>query len=68
LFNRNAETGGLNYYVNGFNLGQFTTATIMLNVLYGAQGSDLQSVNNKLTDIKAVFTTLLPQESKFFSI
>ena len=40
----------LSYYVNGFNLGQYTPATIMLNVLYGAtQGVDLQSVNNKVT-------------------
>jgi hypothetical protein len=37
LFGRDAEAGGLNYYVNGFNLGQFTAATIMLNVLYAAQ-------------------------------
>lgn len=48
LFGRNAEIEGLNYYVNGFNLGQFTPATIMLNVLHGAQNEDLQSINNKL--------------------
>jgi len=49
LFGRDAETAGLEYFVNGFNAGQFTAATIMLNVLYGAQNEDLQSVNNKLT-------------------
>ncbi len=49
LFNRHAEAGGLNYYVNGFNSGQFTAATIMLNVLNGAQNQDLLSVNNKVT-------------------
>jgi hypothetical protein len=49
LFNRAPAQAGLNYYVNGFNLGWFTPATIMLNVLDGAQNEDLQSVNNKLT-------------------
>lgn len=48
LFGRDAETGGRDYYVSGFNSGRFTPATIMLNVLYGAQNEDLQSVNNKL--------------------
>jgi len=49
LFNRAPAQGGLNYYVNGFNSGWFTPATIMLNVLDGATGKDLQSVNNKVT-------------------
>ena len=49
LFNRPPAQAGLNYYVNGFNSGQFTAATIMLNVLDGATGTDLQSVNNKVT-------------------
>jgi len=48
LFNRAPAQGGLNYYVNGFNSGWFTPATIMLNVLDGATGKDLQSVNNKV--------------------
>ncbi len=49
LFGRDAEAGGLNYYVNGFNTGKFTAATIMLNILNGAQGEDLLTVNNKVT-------------------
>ncbi len=36
LFDRDAEQVGLNWYVDGFNSGQYTAATIMLNVLYGA--------------------------------
>jgi hypothetical protein len=48
LFNRPAEAGGMAYYINGFNSGQFTAATIMLNVLNGAQNQDLMSINNKL--------------------
>ncbi len=60
LFARDAEAGGLNYYVNGFNMGQFTPATIMLNVLYGAQNEDLQSVNNKLTAANLFTMTIDP--------
>lgn len=48
LFNRDAESGGLNFYVNGYNTGQYTAATIMLNVLNGAQNQDLQRISNKL--------------------
>jgi hypothetical protein len=60
LFGRDAEAEGLNYYVNGFNLGQFTAATIMLNVLYGAQNEDLQSVNNKVTAANLFTWTIDP--------
>lgn len=61
LFGRDAETGGLNYYVNGFNLGQFTPATIMLNVLFGAQNEDIQSVNNKFTAANLFTRTIDPE-------
>ena len=61
LFGRDAEAGGLSYYVNGFNSGQFTAATIMLNVLYGAQNEDLQSVNNKVTAANLFTRTIDPE-------
>jgi hypothetical protein len=61
LFGRDAETGGLNYYVNGFNTGRFTAATIMLNVLYGAQNQDLQSVTNKVTTSDLFTRTIDPE-------
>jgi beta-lactamase superfamily II metal-dependent hydrolase len=61
LFGRDAETEGLNYYANGFNSGQFTPATIMLNVLYGAQNEDLQSVNNKLSAANLFTRTIDPE-------
>jgi hypothetical protein len=60
LFGRDAEAGGLSYYVNGFNSGYFTAATIMLNVLYGAQNEDLQSVNNKVTAANLFTRTIDP--------
>jgi len=61
LFNRPAEVEGKAYYVNGFNAGRFTAATIMLNVLYGAQNEDLQSVNNKLTAANLFTRTIDPE-------
>jgi hypothetical protein len=61
LFNRHAEPGGLTYYVSGFNSGRFTAATIMLNVLYGAQNDDLQSINNKLAAANLFTRTIDPE-------
>ncbi len=61
LFSRGAEQNGLNFYVNGFNLGLFTPATIMLNVLYGAQNEDLQCVNNKLAAANLFTRTIDPE-------
>jgi len=61
LFGRDAEIEGLNWYVNGFNSGQYTPATIMLNVLYGAQNEDLQSVNNKVTAANLFTRTIDPE-------
>jgi parallel beta-helix repeat protein len=60
LFGRSAETAGLDFWVDGFNAGTFTAATIMLNVLYGAQNEDLQSVNNKLTAANLFTRTIDP--------
>jgi len=61
LFGREAENEGRNWYVNGFNAGRYTPATIMLNVLYGAQDNDLQSVNNKLAAAN-LFTNVIDPE------
>lgn len=61
LFGRSAEAAGLSYYVNGFNSGQFTASTIMLNVLNGAQNEDLLSVNNKLTAANLFTKTIDPE-------
>jgi hypothetical protein len=60
LFNRPAEAEGKAYYVNGFNEGRFTAATIMLNVLYGAQNQDLLSINNKVAASNLFTRTIDP--------
>jgi hypothetical protein len=46
---RHAEPGGLAFYVNGFNAGGETPATILWSIMGGAQGTDALSVQNKVT-------------------
>lgn len=48
LFNRAPEAEGLNYYVELLANGQATLATIALDILNGASGSDLSVVSAKL--------------------
>jgi hypothetical protein len=47
-FGRDAEPAGRRYYVDGFNVGTFTPATIMLNVIDGARGEDALVLRNRL--------------------
>jgi len=47
LFNRLPDAAGKAFYVNGFNNGTFTAASIALNVLNGAQNNDAVAVANK---------------------
>lgn len=61
LFSRPAEAEGKAYYVDGFNADRFTAATIMLNILDGAQNEDLLSVNNKLTAANSFTRTIDPE-------
>jgi hypothetical protein len=48
LFNRAPDAGGKLFYVNGFNSGQFTPGTIVLNILDGATNQDADAIANKL--------------------
>ena len=48
LLGRNADSGGLNFYVNGIREGRFTLATIALNVADGTQNRDEIIKINKL--------------------
>ena len=48
LLGRDADSGGLNFYVNGLREGRFTLASIALNVADGTKGRDAPTVANKL--------------------
>jgi len=61
LFNRQADAAGRDWYVAEFNKGAFTAATIMLNVLYGAQNDDLVTLNNKLVTANRFTMTIDPE-------
>lgn len=48
LFNRQAEAEGLDFYVNSLMDGSRTLQTITLDILYGAQNSDVDISNAKI--------------------
>ena len=61
LLGRNADSGGLNFYVNGLREGRFTLASLALNVADGAKGNpegqDAATVGNKLRAANAFSET-----------
>jgi len=61
-FNRLPDPAGKAFYEAGFNAVPpiFTAATIMLNIIDGAQGEDLQTINNKLTAAELFTETIDP--------
>jgi len=48
LFGRLPDAAGKQFYVDGFNAGTFTPASIAFNIFVGAQNNDAVIVNNKL--------------------
>ncbi len=49
LFNRDAETAGLNFFVDALNKGTLSIKNIAIAILDGAQGTDKTIVTNKIT-------------------
>ncbi len=52
LFNREPDSGGLQWYVNSLESGSNTLANITLEILNGATGSDVNVLNNRRTSAK----------------
>ncbi|WP_165130520.1 beta strand repeat-containing protein [Affinirhizobium rhizoryzae] len=48
LFGRDADVTGLTFFSNALAAGRLTINTIAINILDGATGSDLTTVNNKI--------------------
>src|SRR4051794_37689134 len=62
LFGRAADVTGLNFYVNGIVNGQFTLASVALNIYNGATGPDQAELTAKLAYADS-FTAALTQSA-----
>ncbi|RKR36812.1 DUF4214 domain-containing protein [Paraburkholderia sp. BL17N1] len=62
LFGRPADVTGLNYYVSGIVNGQFTLASVALNIYNGATGTDAAELTAKLGYADS-FTAALTQSA-----
>lgn len=63
LFKRNPELAGLQFFVAQLESGRQSINTIAINILDGAQGSDLEIVNNKIVAANAFTAAIdLPDE------
>ena len=49
LFNRTPDTAGENYWVTQLQTGASTVGGAIINIISGAQGNDLLTINNKVT-------------------
>ncbi|WP_429559268.1 DUF4214 domain-containing protein [Paraburkholderia youngii] len=58
LFGRAPDAEGLNFYQHGINSGEFTLASVALNIFYGATGTDKAQLDAKLAYADA-FTNAL---------
>ncbi|WP_298804098.1 DUF4214 domain-containing protein [uncultured Rhizobium sp.] len=53
LFGRNPELAGLTFFVDALNKGTININNVAINILDGAKGDDLATVNNKVTAANA---------------
>lgn len=58
LYNRNPEVVGLNFFLGELSSGRQTINSIAINIAQGAQGDDLETLNNKIVAANA-FTTAI---------
>ncbi|MES2148999.1 MAG: DUF4214 domain-containing protein [Pseudomonadota bacterium] len=63
LFNRDAEAGGRDFWANAINAGLMTRASAAINIMAGAQGTDLDLVNAKNT-VATLFTASLNTDTR----
>lgn len=59
MFARNADSAGRTYYATGLTNGSFTLASLAVNIVNGATGSDATTVANKLTSAQLVTASLV---------
>jgi hypothetical protein len=60
VFGRNADSGGLEYYTEALKNGKMSQGSIALDILNGAQGSDLQNIEARVqTAVDAMDMSLL---------
>ncbi|TCW32761.1 DUF4214 domain-containing protein [Gulbenkiania mobilis] len=62
LFNRAADTGGLNYWVDQINTGKVSLAGAAMAIFNGSVGSDKAQINNKMV-VASAFTDSLAHNS-----
>lgn len=63
MFGRTADSGGRTYYATGLSNGTFTLASLAVNIVNGASGSDATTVANKLASAQ-LFTNSLDTDAK----
>lgn len=61
LFNRQPDDAGLAFYSDALSRGEMTLQTITLNVLFGAQGDDVNVFDRK-SEVSETFVTRLENE------
>ncbi len=64
-FNRDADTVGLEFYVNALSSGAATLATIAINILDGAQGVDLVTLENK-QEVASLLTDTVAESISYY--
>lgn len=65
LFNRKPDAAGLQFWTGAVDSGQTTLANVALEILHGAQGSDVV-ISNHRQDVASAFTSALAKSDAVF--